>query len=102
MEWICSKKLQHARISLEQSLLREDDPRRSAPGDERGKPQIPIEAWLVRGIEAGSFFGILRLVAKGIRDPRLPIVAALKLYLVPRGSHDGEEAVRVRNADQPE
>src|SRR4051812_34241199 len=47
-ERIAPEQSQHARASLEQSLLGEHNPRRVLPRRQRGEPQVPVEPRLIR------------------------------------------------------
>src|ERR1700693_5101564 len=58
---------------------------------------MQVESRLVGAVEARPFLRILRLVSKRIRDPCLSVVASLKLDLITRGRHNGEESVSVRD-----
>src|SRR5215469_15240647 len=66
-----------------------------APVAERSEPQVPIEARLVRRVNAWSFGGILRLVAERIRDPVLAVIRSLKLNLKAFPGHAAKQAVLV-------
>src|SRR6266849_2987027 len=59
---------------------------------------MPVEARLIGRVDARSLVGILRLVAEGVRKPSLAVVRTLKLDFVAAASHDGEEAVAVRDS----
>src|SRR5260370_12888302 len=75
---ICRKKGEHVWIIRKQPPLRPQNKRIVAPGSQRGEPQVPIESWLIRRVNAGRLVQILWLVTKRIRNPRLAVFGALK------------------------
>ena len=69
------------------------------PVSERGEPEIPVEARLVGGVDAGAGVEVLRLVEEAIGGPVFAVVGALEFDLVTMRCHDGEEAVLVCYAE---
>src|SRR6478752_8092247 len=99
-ERVAFEQAQHGWASLDEPLLRLLDPWRLLPWAERREPEVPLEARLIRGIDAGMRAWVLWLVPERIGDPEHSVEAPLKLDLVPGFGHDGEEAVGVRDAER--
>src|SRR5260370_8760819 len=97
-EGIPRKKQQRVRIAAKQTLLRSNDDRLLPPRAQRRKPQIPVEARLIRRVNPRWLGGILRFESKRVNQPGLPIVRALKFDFVTAARHHGEQPVTVRDA----
>src|SRR5215468_6416591 len=98
-KWISLEEVDYILAALKQSNLGVGHDRIVSPGSQRRKPQIPVEARLIRRIDARRFIQCLRFVAEGVGGPILPVVRALKLNLISAPCHHGEESVSIRNAE---
>src|SRR5579862_429774 len=92
-ERISGKKFEHARIVLEQQHFRAHNPVVFAPTSQRRKPEVPIEARLVRRVDLRWLGRVLGLVTEGIRSPGRAIPGALEFDFEARRSHHGKESV---------
>src|SRR5579875_477032 len=97
-ERILAKELEYIGIIRKQTLFGPDNESVLRPRAERGEPQIPFKARLIRRIDAGRGMGILRLIAERVWRPGLSILRSLKFDFVTRVSHYGKEAVLVGDA----
>src|SRR5258707_13350716 len=66
-------------------------------GTEGGEPQVPVEARLVRRVNARRLGGVLRLKAKRIDQPSLTIGGAPELNLVTAAGDFSEKAITIRH-----
>src|SRR5580698_676193 len=73
-EGISCKERQGVGAVCEQTLLGKGHDRILSPVAERGKPEVPVEAWLVGRVDARRFVKRLRLVAEWIGGPDLAVV----------------------------
>src|SRR5262249_28065217 len=85
-------------LPFEEALLGLDDPLVGAPGAERGEPEVPLEARLIRRVDAWRGLWILRLVTGRVGLPSDAVARALELDFVTRLRHHGEETVAVGDA----
>src|SRR5258708_34022823 len=97
-EGIPRKKQQRVRIAAKQTLLRSNDDRLLPPRAQRRKPQIPVEARLIRRVNPRWLGGILRFESKRENQPGLPIVRALKFDFETAARHHGEKPATVTGA----
>ena len=97
-EGIAGEEAEDVEIIFEEALLSLRNDGRLLPGGEGGEPEVPVEAWLVRSVDAWAGVHVLRLVEEGIGDPLLAVVGSLKLDLVSMRCHDGEETILVCDA----
>jgi len=97
-ERIFGEKLEYGTIIFNQAFFSPNDETGIPPGAERSKPQIPIEARLIGGVNSRSFVNVLRLIAEGIRGPGFSVLRALEFNFVAAVSHDGEKAVAIGDA----
>lgn len=94
------EKAKDLRATFQEADLGAGDDRCAVPGGERGEPEVPVEARLVRRVDARAIVRVLRFEAKEIGRPVLVIVGALKLDLVAVRRHVGEKAVLVGDAER--
>ena len=97
-EGIAGKERQHVRVVGQQALFGSRNQGVLLPRTERGKPEIPLKARLVGGVDSGRPVERLRLEAEGIGDPGLPVARALKLDLVAAPGHHREQTILVGDA----
>src|SRR6516162_6809622 len=93
-----TEKGQHIFVAEQQLLLGAHHKRIFPPPSERSEPQIPLEARLVGSVDSRGLVDRLRLVAKRIGRPALPVVRTLKFNLITRPGHAPEQAVGVGDA----
>src|SRR6266404_1255689 len=99
-ERIPRKKQQHVGIATQQTLFRTHDDGLLPPGAQRRKPQVPIEPRLIRRIYSRRLARILWFVTKGIDQPVLSVVRALKFDLVAPACHHRKQSIAVRNSER--
>src|ERR1700678_876805 len=97
-ERIFGKKFEHGAIIFNEAFFSPNDETGIPPRAERSKPQIPIEARLIGGVNSWSFADVLRLIAEGIRGPGFSIKRTLKFNLVAAVGHDGEKTIAIGDA----
>src|ERR1700689_2380675 len=97
-ERIFGEKFRHGTIIFNQAFFSPNDETGIPPRAERSKPQIPIEARLIGGVNSRSFGDALRLITEGIRGPGFSVKRTLKFNLVAAVGHDGEKAVAIGDA----
>src|SRR5215471_12372354 len=68
-----------------------------APRSQRGEPQVPIGAGLIRSVDSGPLVQFLWLITKMIRFPVLAVVGALEFDLIPAACHHGKQPVAICN-----
>src|SRR5204863_7721394 len=66
---------------------------------ERRDPEVPVEARLLRRVNAGRAARVLRFETERIADPGSSVARALKLNFVTLPRHHREEAVVVDDAE---
>ncbi len=79
---IAPEKREHILVVLKQPLFGEWNKIVLPPVAQRRKPQVPVEARLIRRVDAGSLVQRLRLVAERIRCPVLAVIRTLEFDLV--------------------
>src|SRR4029077_3626956 len=96
---ISGKKCEHVLFIFEQPNFGVRHERVIAPRSKRSKPQIPIEARLIRRVNSWWTIQRLGLIAKRIGNPSLPIVRTLELNFETPTRHDRKQAVAVGNPE---
>ena len=97
-ERIAAEQPDDVAVVLQQSLLGDWHKVVLLPVAERSEPEVPVEARLIRRINARRLVQGLRLVREQIRRPVLAVVGALELDLVAAARHHRKQAVLVGNA----
>ena len=79
-------------------LLGGDDKAVLLPVIERSEPEIPVEARLIRSVDAGRCARVLWLVAERVGGPVLAIIRTLEFNLVAGPRHHRKKAITLRDA----
>src|SRR5258708_23672646 len=99
-EGIPYKEQKDVLVACEEMFFGANDDRIRTPGTEGGEPQVPVEARLVRRVNAGCLGGALRLKAKRIDQPSLTIGGALELNLRTAAAHYTEKAITIGDTER--
>src|ERR1700723_1590577 len=96
---IAREEPKHVRIIPQKRLLGPRHDKILLPGAEGGKPEIPVQAWLIRCIDTWAFIESLGLVALRICNPMLSVVGSLELDLGAMRRHNGEQAILIGDTE---
>lgn len=97
-EGVTAEKVEDVGRIVQKAFFGAGDEHVFAPGAERGEPEVPVEAWLVRRVDARRFVEGLGLVTEEVGRPVLAVVRSLEFDFVAVAGHDREEAVAIGDA----
>src|SRR5580700_967468 len=99
-EWVAREQGKHVRLAGQEAFLNLYHPGILPPIAQRGKPQVPVKAWLIGRINPRRDMHVLRFIAEGVGRPGLAVARTLEFDFVSLARNDGKKTELVGEAER--